>query len=405
MKEREQRAEEIFQAACDEGRSRSRSANVLPLWGSDDSFHFNSLLLRNTIQSPYFQKCCQKLNDWNAVIDEIYYEVKSLTPFQVDRTPSSAFCLLLRLLTMRMTSHQVDLTLKHVDSPYIRGIGFLYLRYAGPPDQAWKWVQPYLQDEEEIKVEGGHRASAMSMGEFVRNLFSQREYYGTPLPRLPVAIERDLQVKFLQAEKVSERAAQHFKNADRMKHFQTLGSQVMALYGDEENPIEWYKAVVDRVIVGDESSGVELKYPRFVVTFSEYGNTETVTLGEMDVMEGDWKHSGKRDSGQKRDNRGYGRRDRHDNRHLYEEVRRRERDTATADRGWARRPPSAKNSLSRATSRRPHTVQDEPVRPRAKHAPPKASPATAAAPPSRKRTPEELAAIAEKKRKLMAKYG
>ena len=87
VKERERRGEEIFRTACEEGKSRSRRGQVLPLWGPEESFHFNPLLLRNTIQSPYFQKCCQKLNDWNAVIDEIYYEVKSLQPFQVDKSP------------------------------------------------------------------------------------------------------------------------------------------------------------------------------------------------------------------------------------------------------------------------------------------------------------------------------
>ena len=36
-KERESRAEELFQSAVEEGRARSKSA--LPLWGGDDGFH------------------------------------------------------------------------------------------------------------------------------------------------------------------------------------------------------------------------------------------------------------------------------------------------------------------------------------------------------------------------------
>ena len=83
VKERERRGEDLFHEACQEGRAKS---GALPLWGPDDSFHFNPLLLRNTIQSPYFQKCCEKLKDWNAVVDEIYYEVKHVQPFQPDRT-------------------------------------------------------------------------------------------------------------------------------------------------------------------------------------------------------------------------------------------------------------------------------------------------------------------------------
>lgn len=67
-----------------------------------------------------------------------------------------------------------------------------------------------------------------------------------------------------------------------MEYFQRLGSKVQALYGDEENPVTWYDAVVDRVLFKDDN-GVEFYRPKFVVTFTEYGNTETVTIGEMDM--------------------------------------------------------------------------------------------------------------------------
>ena len=308
------------------------------------------------------------------------------------------------MLTLRMTAHQMDLTLKHVDSPFIRAVGFLYLRYAGVPEDMWKWIEPYLHDDEIIQVEQ-RSGSSIPMGEYVRRLFSERDYYGTPLPRLPVAVERDLQVKLLQAEEVAERAKLHFKNGSRMAHFQKLGSEVMALYGDEENPLTWYKAVVDRVITRDPESGASLKYQKFVVTFPEYGNTETVTLGEMDTLDGNWKRETPGAPRGSRD-RGRGGRD------LYQEVRRRERDTVTADRGWAQRPPSTKNSLSHHSRSRTNPLDDYPPRsrpdrdrdgptrpddsresPRQQHQ------------QQRKRTPEEIAAVAEKKRKLMAKYG
>lgn len=425
-KERELRAEEIFRCACEEGRRKSSSA--LPLWGDDTSFHFNPMLLRNCIDSPYFQKCCENLKDWNAVIDEIFYEVKNLQVFQVGKQPSTAFSLLLRLLTLRMTRHQLELTLNHTDSPCIRGIGFLYLRFAGIPEEVYQWIEPYLHDEEEFTVERAEQRDAkkITMGAFVRLLFQSRDYYGqTTLPRLPVQVERDLAVKLLAADKIAERAAQHCKNSARMEFFQKLGSEVMALYGDEENPVTWYKAVVDRVIHRDDKGSL-LKYPRFVVTFLEYGNTETVTLGEMDVV-GGAASSGK-DSGGRGGSHGGGR----GNADLYEEVRRREREqVAASSRGsWSRRPPSTKESLSshhpyhqRASndSERVHVRRDEHQRDTSQrdhyqHRPKLPPDSTAAAPAGRppaaaavgslkKRTAEELATIADKKRKLMAKYG
>ena len=42
---------------------------------------------------------------------------------------SSAYCLLLKLGTLKLTRKQVTGMINHADSPYIRGLGFMYLRY------------------------------------------------------------------------------------------------------------------------------------------------------------------------------------------------------------------------------------------------------------------------------------
>lgn len=51
-----------------------------------------------------------------------------------------------------------------------------------------------------------------------------------------------------------------------------------ALYEDDENPLQWYECVVDEIVPPKE----EWDRPSYVVTFLEYGNTETVTLGMID---------------------------------------------------------------------------------------------------------------------------
>lgn len=38
------------------------------------------------------------------------------------------------------------------DSPYIRVIGFLYLRYTCDPEKLWSWYEPYLDDPEEFNA-------------------------------------------------------------------------------------------------------------------------------------------------------------------------------------------------------------------------------------------------------------
>ena len=45
---------------------------------------------------------------------------------------SSAFCLLYKLYTLKLTRKQLVGLLTHPDSPYIRGIGFMYIRLVHP---------------------------------------------------------------------------------------------------------------------------------------------------------------------------------------------------------------------------------------------------------------------------------
>ncbi len=375
----------------------------------------------------------------------------------------------------------MTLLLNHTDSPYIRAIGFLYLRFVGDPKCLYKWIEPYLYDDEPIQAKASSAkqfGSSETMGEYIRRLFTDKNYYGTILPRLPIHMEREIQVKLLQAEKVEERAKKHATNPRTMSCFQKLGAKVMALYGDEENPVQWYQAVVDRVITTNPETMQQLRHPKFVVTFPEYGNTETVTLGEMEMIgvslnllsdqpqrggcderlhelasfkekgQDDHFGTGRREHAVGYGDRGYGQRN-HNSRgrgyrdhesdnqkwdhredalqrdnsrpsstaasltteaELYEEVRRRERDTVASSsrNAIARRPPTTKASLSlgsrEAASRRMHSTDAPLQTTRKEPESPLSGNLSAGATPVKKRTSEEMAMIEAKKRKLMAKY-
>ena len=64
------------------------------------------------------------------------------------RGPSTAFNLLFRLAQLKPDARQVRQMLDHRDSPYIRALGFLYLRYCCDPRKLWEWCHPYLRDTE-----------------------------------------------------------------------------------------------------------------------------------------------------------------------------------------------------------------------------------------------------------------
>jgi hypothetical protein len=90
---------------------------------------------------------------------------------------------------------------------------------------------------------------------------------------------------------------------------------------------------------------------------------------------------------------------------LYEEVRRRERETVTSSSRNvnSRRPPGTKTSLM-GSSYDGNRRTESPPRARARERTPRPAPSETA-PAQKKRTAEDYAAIQEKKRKLMAKYG
>jgi pre-mRNA-splicing factor 38B len=432
VKEREREAEEAYSDVLEAGRQHLRTS--LPLWGPDDgTFHFHPVLLRHTIHTSYFyHRCCRELFNWNAVIDEIYNEVKTMDTFSShnSKQPSTAFCLLLRLLTLRMTDHQMTLTLSHGDSPYIRAIGFVYLRYVCPPERLLKYIEPYLliDDEEgqEVKID----RSTISLGQFVRSLFTNRDYFGaTPLPRLPGPIEVLLRDKVRAAERSAERAKVHYKNADRMRRWTTTNAmaiEVMALYGDDDHPLTWYRAIIDRVMRNDDESsttgGRPYLYPRFVVTFPDYGNTETVRLGELDELYN--RRHGQLE--REEEERSTGSRNSNRDHHNGTNNRRIESSRGEHHQGGSRHPQQHRghsyhhheqqqHDRPAPSHRRPHPVRkDSP--PHARHetttrsttvvaAAQPASADTKKRPLQQQRTPAELAAIAEKRRKLAAKYG
>ena len=68
---------------------------------------------------------------------------------------STAYCLLYKLFTLKLTERQLLQLINHRDSPYIRGLGFMFIRYCQHPNTFWDWFEPYMEDDEEIDPKAG----------------------------------------------------------------------------------------------------------------------------------------------------------------------------------------------------------------------------------------------------------
>lgn len=86
------------------------------------------VLCMNILSSDYFKELF-RLKSYHEVIDEIYNQVDHVEPWMTGncRGPSTAFCLLYKFFTMKLTVKQMHGLLKHPDSPYIRAVSsFLF---------------------------------------------------------------------------------------------------------------------------------------------------------------------------------------------------------------------------------------------------------------------------------------
>lgn len=248
--------------------------STIPIHGNSTTYNINSLLHQNILVSDYF-KALYALRTYHEVLDEIRAVVFHVEPWQTgtSRLPSSAFCLLLKLLVMKMTFKQMNGILNTEDNPFVRAIGFLYLRYTCPPADLWKWFEPYLDDEMEIQP-ASDKSIHMTIGSYCIKLLTDMQYYGTPFPRIPVLTERKIKICLLLfEEKVKRREKNHrYESQGLLKP----GMKVKAIYSDDENEPAWYDAVID---YKDNDSN------KYLVTFPEYGNQSSVELGEIDLSE------------------------------------------------------------------------------------------------------------------------
>lgn len=247
--------------------------NALPIHGNSETFNINNLLFNNIMENPYFHALYQ-LRTYHEVIDEIQRSVKHVEPWETGtaRYPSSAFCLLVKFMLMKLTMKQMNGLLTFEGAPFVRAVGLLYLRYTCPPADLWKWYEPYLEDEEDIKP-CSDKSITMTIGSYCIKLLSEMQYFGTTLPRIPVPIERKFKVLLLLLEEKKKRRVVNLRAVE--KGWLVNGSKVKAIYGDEENEPAWYDAVV--------TSRDEEQPMKFWVTFPEYGNSELVDLGDIEL--------------------------------------------------------------------------------------------------------------------------
>uniref|UniRef100_A0A8R1HQS8 Pre-mRNA-splicing factor 38 n=2 Tax=Caenorhabditis japonica TaxID=281687 RepID=A0A8R1HQS8_CAEJA len=204
----------------EDGTYKGKRSNTLPIWGNQVTMNLNTLVLENIRESYYYKNNLIEIDSFQALVEQIFYQVKHLEPWEkgtrrlqgmtgmcggvrgvgAGGVVSSAFCILYRLFNLRMTRKQLISMLNSRQSVYIRGIGFMYIRYTQPPSDLWYWLEPYLDDESEIDPRSGG-GDCMTFGMMVRTMINKLDWYGTLFPRIPVPIQKEIDEKFAERKK------------------------------------------------------------------------------------------------------------------------------------------------------------------------------------------------------------
>eukprot|EP01066_Platyproteum_vivax_P011191 Platyproteum_vivax@DN5076_c0_g1_i1.p1 len=156
-----------------------------------ESFNLNPLLKQAIIKSDYFRSLFA-MKAIYQVTDELQQFCQHAEPYTTgsnSRTPSTLYCCLFKMFQLKVTVSTMSSLLENFESPYIRCTGFLYLRYAHPPEKLWDWFEPYFLDDEQFSP-GADKQRLVTVGEWVESLITEDKYFNTVLPRLPTKVKQ-----------------------------------------------------------------------------------------------------------------------------------------------------------------------------------------------------------------------
>ncbi|EPR59362.1 PRP38 family protein [Toxoplasma gondii ME49] len=266
---------ELKQQEDDDGMKR----NMVEMTDST-TYNVNALLRSNILSSEYF-KSLHELKTVPEVVDEITQYAQHAEPYcsGSSRAPSTLFCCLYKLFTMKLTTKQLEQLLDYSDSPYVRCTGFLYLRYVHPPEKLWKWYEQYFLDDEVFAASSDTKRTT-TMGEYVESLIMEDKYFNTVLPRLPVKVKNLYGTQLMAMDEHRRRKAKNTADIDRF----VAGASVLAC-----SKGDWLEGEIISVDLESRPAGVWV--------LVEDGNEELIDLGLVILLRKEKKEKKRKKDG------------------------------------------------------------------------------------------------------------
>jgi len=183
------------------------------------------MLKDQILKSSYF-KSLLKINSVDGLAEEVMSFADSIDVYQASSptSPSVFFCCVFRLFTMEPSEDDLQLLLDHPHSICVRCVALLYIRFAERPERLWSALEEYVLDDMSFGLDGRLLGPLPgTVGEYVESLLIKEKYFGTPLPRLPVAVKRKLEEKLAPLPQYRKRSQ---ANRKILKQFREKGTPV-----------------------------------------------------------------------------------------------------------------------------------------------------------------------------------
>eukprot|EP00928_Gymnodinium_smaydae_P061132 TRINITY_DN4528_c0_g1_i1.p1 TRINITY_DN4528_c0_g1~~TRINITY_DN4528_c0_g1_i1.p1 ORF type:complete len:624 (-),score=46.42 TRINITY_DN4528_c0_g1_i1:100-1971(-) len=194
------------------------------------TYNLNSKLRCQILRSQYYKSLASK--SFEDVLGEIHRHADHAEPYSITvsgEEPSTLFCCLYHLFTLKIGRSELRDLLHHQGSPFIRATGFLYVRYGCEPRSLMHWCRDLLFDTDRF-FPSSEKYDEWILGNWVAGMIQSDKYYGTVLPRIPSSIKLEAGAFILQMAKLRQLYA---RNVEDLHCFRCRGTRLQVMINSE----------------------------------------------------------------------------------------------------------------------------------------------------------------------------
>jgi len=170
-------------------------------------------------------------------------------------------------------------------SPYVRCLGFLFIRIGLHPEEFLPWLSEYMLDEEEFYVSKDTDSQRLTISEYIESLLRQDTYFSTIIPRIPAGKKRQIESTLASLPQCRKRTA---ANQGLLNVYGKEDVKVEVLEGGtwlSGRTVELQEETATRIklrVALDDGTEVTTQIGRVILTDRRYDDYRSRGSGDVD---------------------------------------------------------------------------------------------------------------------------